>query len=363
MIFVPLPFLGAALLAILFIVIVRNNEGGPANWPFAALVAVCAMQSLLLGLRWGYGVQDLRFVLPVVGAYAPPLAYASFRRLVGRSDKNRERVWWSVLMWPAFALVIPLIAPILLDAYLVALSVGYAIAILMLGRSGPDGLDEARLEGADSAHKAILMAAATLCFSALCDLVVFADFELRGGANVAFIAANANLFGLLLIGATVAVAARASGQGSAESDEVAQSEPSPLDREILEKVQNLLEQKKLYLDEALTLSRLARRATIPARHISEAINRTTGKNVSQFVNTYRIEEVCRLLEDPEQSVTAAMFAAGFQTKSNFNREFKRVTGTSPAQWREQHVEVEGVRQIGAHDPRPAIQIDANRQRQ
>jgi AraC-like DNA-binding protein len=28
-----------------------------------------------------------------------------------------------------------------------------------------------------------------------------------------------------------------------------------------------------------------------------------------------------------------MLEAGFSTKSNFNREFRRVTGTSPAQWR------------------------------
>ncbi|MEW6633873.1 MAG: helix-turn-helix domain-containing protein [Pseudomonadota bacterium] len=34
-------------------------------------------------------------------------------------------------------------------------------------------------------------------------------------------------------------------------------------------------------------------------------------------------------------VTAAMFESGFQTKSNFNREFRRVTSLSPASWREQ----------------------------
>lgn len=32
-------------------------------------------------------------------------------------------------------------------------------------------------------------------------------------------------------------------------------------------------------------------------------------------------------------VTTAMLESGFQTKSNFNREFRRVTGQSPANWR------------------------------
>jgi AraC-like DNA-binding protein len=33
-------------------------------------------------------------------------------------------------------------------------------------------------------------------------------------------------------------------------------------------------------------------------------------------------------------VTMAMLESGFQTKSNFNREFRRVTSLSPAAWRE-----------------------------
>jgi AraC-like DNA-binding protein len=33
-----------------------------------------------------------------------------------------------------------------------------------------------------------------------------------------------------------------------------------------------------------------------------------------------------------ESVTEAMFASGFSTKSNFNREFLRVTGASPSKW-------------------------------
>jgi AraC-like DNA-binding protein len=34
------------------------------------------------------------------------------------------------------------------------------------------------------------------------------------------------------------------------------------------------------------------------------------------------------------SVTTAMLDSGFNTKSNFNREFLRVTGASPSKWRQ-----------------------------
>jgi len=95
--------------------------------------------------------------------------------------------------------------------------------------------------------------------------------------------------------------------------------------------------QKLYRDENLNLTRLARRAGIPARRISGAINRLTSKNVSQYVNDHRITEACRLLKDTDHAVTTIMFESGFQTKSNFNREFRRVTGVSPMAWRERSV--------------------------
>lgn len=75
---------------------------------------------------------------------------------------------------------------------------------------------------------------------------------------------------------------------------------------------------------------------MPARQISGAVNRLAGKNVSQYINDIRISEACRLLRDTDMSVTSAMLDAGFQTKSNFNREFRRVTTLSPVSWREQH---------------------------
>jgi AraC-like DNA-binding protein len=36
-----------------------------------------------------------------------------------------------------------------------------------------------------------------------------------------------------------------------------------------------------------------------------------------------------------QPVTAIMYDGGFQTKSNLNREFLRVTGTKPRDWRQE----------------------------
>lgn len=106
------------------------------------------------------------------------------------------------------------------------------------------------------------------------------------------------------------------------------------DKETLAVVQAVMQSKRVYRDVDLSLDRLARKTGIPARQVSTAINRATGKNVSQYVNEHRIAEACVLLTDTDRPVTEIMFKAGFQTKSNFNREFRRVTEMSPLEWRE-----------------------------
>lgn len=336
MIFIPLPFVVALLLAIRLVEMLRGEQPLKINRPFLALIALCTLQSLAVGLRWGYGVTELRYVLPVLASCLPPLVLASFRSLIYREEAQAGTTRWLHALPPIVMTALLFWAPALIDFALIALFVGYAIAILNLGRTGPDALDDARLDRVLSAHRALVIAAASLCLSALFDLAVFMDFEWSKGKNVALMVSNANLLGLLLLGLTATVAAHARALPSPATDMNDAAARAAQDREILERIDHLLVKEKLSRDENLTLSRLARRAGVPARQVSGAINRLSGKNVSQYINDFRIAEACRLLRETDISVTAAMFESGFQTKSNFNREFRRVTSLSPASWREKN---------------------------
>ena len=51
------------------------------------------------------------------------------------------------------------------------------------------------------------------------------------------------------------------------------------------------------------------------------------------MNEHRIADACTLLSETDKTVTDIMFDVGFQTKSNFDREFRRVTDMTPVQWR------------------------------
>ncbi len=334
-IFVPLPFVVALLLLILLVTLWRNSDRVSVNRPFLALIGLCCLQSIVLGLRWGYGVEEMRFILPVMGGCLPPLVLASFHGLIDH-DSTWERDMWLQALPPVVIVALVFFAPNLIDFALILLFVGYAIALLRLGRAGPDGLDGARFDGVVAAHKALIIAAASLCLSAVFDLVVRLDFEWKQGTSVPLIVTNANLLWLLALGLAAIVAARARALPEPGAEAERSSPTAAQDREVLDRVDRLLVEHRLFLDENLTLSRLARRAGMPARQISGAVNRLAGKNVSQYINDFRIAEACRLLRQDNSSVTAAMFESGFQTKSNFNREFRRVTSLSPATWRDRN---------------------------
>jgi AraC-like DNA-binding protein len=326
--FIPLPFVVALLLAIHFAVLLRSDSQD--NRPFLALIGLCILQSVGVGLRWGYGIVELRYVLPVLAASLPPLALASFRSLVKRDEQEMP---WLHFLPPTIMLVLLPFAPYLIDVALVVIFVGYAVVLLRLAKAGPDALNEARLDGAAGAHKALLIAAGSLCLSAFFDIAVVFDFEWSEGEHVPLMVSNANLLSLFLVGLTAAVAARARPSPVNDDDAGAEEPAAEQDRALLERIDQLIADRKLFCDENLTLSRLARRAGVPSRQISVAINRTAGKNVSQYINDFRIAEACRLLRETEMPVTSVMLESGFQTKSNFNREFRRVTRRTPIAWR------------------------------
>jgi len=57
--------------------------------------------------------------------------------------------------------------------------------------------------------------------------------------------------------------------------------------------------------------------------------------LSQWINGFRIERARELLISTPLPVTEIMLESGFITKSNFNREFQRITGVSPTVFRQQ----------------------------
>lgn len=96
-----------------------------------------------------------------------------------------------------------------------------------------------------------------------------------------------------------------------------------------------MDQEKLFLNPELTLNELAKAVQINTNQLSSVINNGFGKNFNDFINEYRVEEVKRALQDPDNahlSILGIALDSGFNSKATFNRVFKKITGTSPSQF-------------------------------
>jgi len=343
MIFIPLPFVVALFLATVLLRMFRRGEGGFAeNRLFALLIAAYALQSVLIGLRWGYGYTDLRVVQAVLAVLIASLAWLAFRGLAGDgAPPGRLEVGLNLLP-PAAIAVLIVVAPQTIGPLIILDFLAYGAALVWLARLGPDGLVAARLDGTVRSYRSLQVTAFALIGSGLTDVAINLDFMWSDGRHSAAVVAFGNVVALLLLGAAASVAGDGTAAERTEEAEAAETptarEQSPSDRdaEIAAAVDALMAERRLYTDVELNLGKLARRLHLPARSVSQAINRIHAMSVSQYVNNLRVAESCRLLSDTDEPVTRIVYDAGFLTKSNFNREFLRVTGRSPTAWRQAH---------------------------
>lgn len=98
----------------------------------------------------------------------------------------------------------------------------------------------------------------------------------------------------------------------------------------------LITERELYRSEhSVTLARAARMLGVPSRLLSQAVNSCYGASFSRHLNDLRVARAQSLLKDrPNMAVTDVYMEAGFSTKSHFHREFARVTGLSPSDYRQ-----------------------------
>src|SRR5262245_14787008 len=85
--------------------------------------------------------------------------------------------------------------------------------------------------------------------------------------------------------------------------------------------------------EKLSLPKVAKAVNIHANYLSEKFKQVTGMNFVDYVARTRFEKACRLLSDGDLRISDIAFAAGFQSLSQFNRVFKKLSGKLPTQFR------------------------------
>ena len=109
------------------------------------------------------------------------------------------------------------------------------------------------------------------------------------------------------------------------------------EKQYAEKLVSHMELLKPYLNPDLTLPQLAAELGISSHLLSQVINEHFKLNFFDFVNQYRVEAFKERIVNPKYgnfSLLGVAFECGFNSKSAFNRIFKKSTGLTPSQYKD-----------------------------
>jgi AraC-like DNA-binding protein len=95
----------------------------------------------------------------------------------------------------------------------------------------------------------------------------------------------------------------------------------------------IIKEEKVFKKEELSLAQLADHLGVHPHNLSQVINTYENKTFYDYINTLRIEEFKELVLLPQNSrytLLSLAFECGFNSKTSFNRNFKKITGQSPS---------------------------------
>ncbi len=332
---IPLSFVLAATLGFFLVNEIRRRDEPNRSPLFIVFLMIVIGQSILIGLRFGYGMEWLGRIQPCLSALIAPLAYLSFKN----PDFDRTRpLSLAIHALPlVFAVFTTLFARNFIDLSQGMFTLIYAVGLIILGRKGVVGISWSNLSWADNLLRTLWLTVCLLLLSGLTDLLIAKDFWYSGGAHTAQLAGKAISIGILCIwGAAVCVYLLMRHTQRRNLNEFENKHERDLEHaKVLNKLEDLMSEQKVYLNPNLNLNHIARKTGIPARQVSIAVNKKSGQSVSQYVNNLRLQHASELLLKSDMPITWVMLETGFNTKSNFNRAFKVFSGMSPSAWRKQ----------------------------
>lgn len=107
-------------------------------------------------------------------------------------------------------------------------------------------------------------------------------------------------------------------------------------------LEKCVEKEKIYLNPKLSLNDLAMAVGTNRSYISSYLNQR-GKTFYDYINEYRVQEACRIIEamtvKGKQTMNDVALQSGFNSISSFNRYFQKMVGISPKQYQQsKHLE-------------------------
>jgi len=83
----PIPLISSLVLGFLLVRMwVQNRRFGPLG----ALLALCAVQGVIISLAQHYGVTSMKAVQPIMATFIPPMAWVAFQMTAVRGAAMRD---------------------------------------------------------------------------------------------------------------------------------------------------------------------------------------------------------------------------------------------------------------------------------
>ena len=98
------------------------------------------------------------------------------------------------------------------------------------------------------------------------------------------------------------------------------------------RVQNVLNLLDQASDKKQSVEKLADAVNLSPSHLRRLFKAETGTPLNQYVKSLRLEKSKDLLEHTFLNMKQIMFAVGIKDKSQFARDFKRLTGVTPTEY-------------------------------
>lgn len=109
-------------------------------------------------------------------------------------------------------------------------------------------------------------------------------------------------------------------------------------KSIYSNLSNIVKEEKLFLDKNFNLQKLTQICKCKSTVVSYVLNNHNNQNFYGFINEFRVNEVCEMLKNNENShltLDAIGELCGFKSKSTFYQSFKEVTGKTPMQYKKE----------------------------
>ena len=130
--------------------------------------------------------------------------------------------------------------------------------------------------------------------------------------------------------------AEKAGKPAAETDATHTTETEDADTHTAANnfiVRNAIAYMEEHYAEKIYLNDVAEQIYVSQWHLSKLLNKELGQNFSEVLNGIRVKKAEELLKDPALRIGDISDMVGFLEVAHFSRIFKKITGTSPNEYR------------------------------